>query len=299
MRVRSPLAQGSSSFSLTDLGMLLVVVIWGGNLTITRGIFQFIAPLPFLAIRFGLATILLLAVLYGTGGDLAIEPGLRWRVIWIGLIGNTLYQFLFQIGLSMTSATHTALLLATAPIWLAVIGTVRGTDKPSRAAWAGVLLSFAGIALVLTGRNATSSPMMLIGDLLVLGSAFCWAIYTLGARPLLARYSALKTTTLTMLGGTPVLLLAGLPGLLGVSWAAIPLVGWAGVIYSSALSIVLAYVIWYSSVQRVGAVRTGIYGNLVPIVGVLIAWGFGGEEIGIPQLAGAAAILAGLWLTRK
>jgi drug/metabolite transporter (DMT)-like permease len=297
--VHSLPAQGSSSLNLTDLGMLLVVLIWGGNLTITRGIFPFIAPLPFLAIRFGLATILLLAVLYGTGGDLALEPSLRWRVLWLGLIGNTLYQFLFQIGLSLTSATHTALLLATVPIWLALIGTVRGTEKPSRAAWVGVLISFAGIALVLTGRGSAPLPMMVVGDLLVLASAFCWAIYTLGAQPLLARYSALKATTLTMLGGTPVLLLAGLPGLLSLQWGTIPLHGWAGVLYSSVLSIVLAYVIWYSSVQRVGAVRTGIYGNLVPIVGVLIAWGFGGEQIGFPQIAGAAAILVGIWLTRK
>lgn len=292
-------AESSSSFNLTDLGMLLVVLIWAGNITITRSIFQFIEPLPFLALRFGLATLLLLAILYGTGGNLAIEPHLRWRVIGLGLIGNTLYQFLFQIGLSITSATHTALLLATAPIWLALIGSMRGTAKPSWIAWGGVLLSFVGIGLVLTGRDGMLSFDTLSGDLMVLTSALCWAIYTIGAQPLLTRYSALKVTTLTMIGGTPVLLLAGIPGLLGLSWAAVPIEGWAGLAYSSGLSIVVAYVIWYSSVQRVGPVRTGVYSNLVPVVAVLIAWGFGGEQIGVYQLLGAAAIVLGLWLTRK
>jgi drug/metabolite transporter (DMT)-like permease len=283
---------------MTDLGMLLVVFIWGGNLTITRGVFQSIPPLPFIGLRFALSLALLLAVVVAFGENLRIDPALRTRAIWLGLIGNTLYQFLFQIGLSLTSAANTALLIATAPIWMMLIGLVRG-ERVSRAAWGGIGLSFAGIALVLAGRGVSVSLNTLIGDLLVLLSAICWAIYTMGARPLLARYSALKTTTLTMLSGTPLLVLAGLPGMLSLSWASVPAAAWGGLLYSAGLSIVLAYIIWYSSVQRAGAVRTAIYGNLVPVAGVLIAWAFGGEPITMVQIGGAAAILAGLVMTRR
>lgn len=290
--------QSQPSFGMTDLGMLLVVFIWGGNLTITRGVFQSISPLPFIGLRFALSLGLLLAVVAAFGESLRIDPALRTRAIWLGLIGNTLYQFLFQIGLSLTSAANTALLIATAPIWMVLIGLLRG-ERVSRAAWGGIGLSFAGIALVLAGRGVSVSFNTLLGDLLVLLSAICWAIYTMGARPLLARYSALKTTTLTMLSGTPLLVLAGIPGMLTLNWASVPAVAWGGLLYSAVLSIVLAYIIWYSSVQRAGAVRTAIYGNLVPVAGVLIAWAFGGEPITMVQIGGAAAILAGLVLTRR
>jgi drug/metabolite transporter (DMT)-like permease len=283
---------------MTDLGMLLVVCIWGGNLTITRGVFQSIAPLPFIGLRFALSLGLLLAVVVACGENLRIDPALRTRAISLGLIGNTVYQFLFQIGLSLTSAANTALLIATAPIWMVLIGLLRG-ERVSRAAWGGIGLSFAGIALVLAGRGVSISFNTLLGDLLVLLSAICWAIYTMGARPLLARYSALKTTTLTMLSGTPLLVLAGIQGMLTLSWASVPAVAWGGLLYSAGLSIVLAYIIWYSSVQRAGAVRTAIYGNLVPVAGVLIAWAFGGEPISMIQIIGAVAILAGLVLTRR
>jgi drug/metabolite transporter (DMT)-like permease len=291
--------RSTPTFSLTDLGMLLVVLIWGGNLTITRDVFHSIGPLPFVGMRFGAGLLLLVAIVYATGDNLRVVPSVRSRIIWLGLIGNTLYQLFFQIGLSLTSATHTALMLATAPIWIALIESFRGHERMSRAAWGGILLSFAGIALVLAGRGAQALDGAILGDVLVLLSAVCWAIYTLGAKPVLAQYSALKTTTLTMLSGTPILVLAGLPGMLGLSWGAVPLSGWVGLAYSAALSLVLAYVIWYSSVQKVGSVRTGIYANLVPVIGVAIAWAVGGEQVGLPQIGGAALILAGVWLTRR
>jgi probable blue pigment (indigoidine) exporter len=102
-----------------------------------------------------------------------------------------------------------------------------------------------------------------------------------------------------MIGGTPLLVLAGIPGMLNLAWPYVPISAWAGVGYASIFSLVLAYIIWYSSVQRVGSVRTSLYGNLVPVVAVLIAWGFGGEQITPAQIAGAVAILFGLWLTRR
>lgn len=299
MRVRSVSVETGPSFSVTDLGMLLVVLIWGGNLTINRWAFQSIAPLPFAALRFGLAAVLLVAILKISGGTLSVDRDLRWRMIWVGLVGNTCYQLLFQFGLSLTTAANTALLVSTSPLWLALIGLVRGTERLSRVVWAGIGLSLIGIALVLAGRGVAISSETLVGDGLVLGSAFCWSIYAIGARRLLARYSALKVTTMTMLSGTPALVLAGIPGLLSLSWAGVPTLGWVALLYSSVLSLVVAYVIWNGSVGRVGAIRTSIYGNLVPVVGVLIAWLFGGERITVPQIVGAAAILAGLALTRR
>jgi drug/metabolite transporter (DMT)-like permease len=153
--------------------------------------------------------------------------------------------------------------------------------------------------LVLTARGAALSGATLLGDLMVLGAAVCWAAYTIGARPLLAEYSALKVTAMTMLTGTPLLLLAGAPTIAATAWPALPVGAWAGIAYSTILAIVVSYWIWYGSVRRVGAIRTGIYGNLVPVFGVLTAALVLGEPLYPQQALGAGAILCGLWLARR
>lgn len=291
-----PPAQG---LSINDLGMLLVAAIWGANITIARLTFTAIPPLAFIAIRFSLATLLLIGLTYAVERSLMIAPELRWRAVWLGLVGNTGYQLLFMLGLSMTTAANTALLVATAPIWVVLISTFRGSERLGAMAWMGVILSFVGVALVVATRGAALSAATLRGDVLVLGSALCWAIYTIGARPLLARVSALRATTWTMITGTPALVIIGTPAMAALSWGELPVGAWGGILYSALLSVVLAYWIWYGSIQRVGAARTGVYANLVPLFGVGFAWAFGAEMIAPMQIIGAIAILSGVWLARR
>ena len=69
-------------------------------------------------------------------------------------------------------------------------------------------------------------------------------------------------------------------------------------LWSSTFCLVLAYVIWYTGVQRLGATRTSAYSNLIPIVAMAVAWAWLGEPVTLAQSVGAAAILAGVFLTR-
>lgn len=285
-------------FQLTDVGMLLVVAIWGANVTVVKAALADLSPLAFNALRFGIATLLFLLLQLALERSLWIDRRLRWRALWLGFVGNCVYQVCFVVGLDHTTAANAALLLATTPIWVALVGAVGRTERLAPAGWIGIVLSFVGIVLVLAARGAALSLATVGGDLLVLAGSFCWAVYTLGARPLLARYSALRTTAVTMLLGTPFLILAALPALAAQRWATVTRAGWGGLLFSAVFAIVLSYWIWYSSVQRVGAARTGIYSNLVPVVAVIVAWLLRGEQIVALQALGAIAIVAGLWLTR-
>jgi drug/metabolite transporter (DMT)-like permease len=125
-----------------------------------------------------------------------------------------------------------------------------------------------------------------------------WAIYTTGSKPLLARWSPLKLTALSMLAGTIPLVLISLPELLGQDWGAMSAGAWGGLLYSAVFAVVVAYIIWYTSVQRVGNARTAIYSNLLPVVAVLVGWLVLGDRLTLLQTAGAAVVLAGLIVTR-
>ena len=294
-----PAVATGARFQLTDVGMLLVVVIWGANVTVVKGSLEELSPLAFNALRFLISTALLLVLQLVLERSLWIDRRHRWRALWLGVVGNCVYQVAFVTGLDHTTAANAALLLATSPIWVALLGVASDAERLAPLAWLGIIISFAGIVLVLVARGAALSLSTLGGDLLVLFGSFCWALYTLGARPLLAHYSPLRTTAVTMLLGTPFLLLAALPALLAQRWGIVTITGWGGLLFSAVFAIVLSYWIWYSSVQRVGAARTGVYANLVPVVAVVVAWLLRGEQLVPLQVLGAAGIVCGLWLTRR
>ena len=290
----------TSSFGMTDLGLLLTILLWGSNVTISKLAFVTMPVMVFNAFRFMIApTLLALVLLYREGkAAFKIAPELRRRIILIGFIGNSFYQLIFLNGVNLTTASNAALLLATTPLLVALIGRLRGeTIRPL--GWVGILVGFVGVVLVLAARGMTLSLGTLRGDLLIMLSVVSWAIYTIGAAPLLQKMSPLRATTLPMLFGSPIVVLAGIPAALRLNWSTIDSFGWGGMLYSATCSIALAYLLWYSSVQRVGPTRTGIYSSLLPVVGIAAA-AIGLHEPILPvQLVGAALIFLGLWLARR
>jgi drug/metabolite transporter (DMT)-like permease len=298
-QTRSDPREPSRGLSATDLGMLLVVVIWGANFAIVKASLVQIPPLAFTALRFGVATVLLLPLTYAREGAVAPPRGSFWKLVGLGLVGNTFYQLLFIVGLSHTTAANSALLIATTPVLVALLGGLLGVERVTRHVALGIALAFVGLTLVIAARGVTLSLLTLRGDLLVFASAFCWALYTLGVRALGANVSPLRITTLTMLTGTPGLLLAGAPQLMSMDWRAVGTSGWAGLAFSSVLSIVVGYAIWNASVRAVGSSRTAIYACATPLVAALVSWLLLGERFVALQAAGAALIVGGVLLARR
>ncbi len=289
-----------TGFGMTDLGLLFTILLWGSNVTISKLAFVTMPVMVFNAFRFMIApTLLALVLLYREGkAAFTIAPELRRRIILIGLIGNSFYQLIFLNGVNLTTASNTALLLATTPLLVALIGRFRG-EIIRPIGWAGIVIGFVGVLLVLAARGMALSLGTLRGDMLILLSVVSWAIYTIGAAPLLQKMSPLRATTLPMLFGSPIVVLAGIPAARMLNWSTVDGVGWAGMLYSATCSIALAYLLWYSSIQRVGPTRTGIYSSLLPVVGIAAA-AIGLHEPILPvQLIGAALIFLGLWLARR
>ena len=136
------------------------------------------------------------------------------------------------------------------------------------------------------------------GDLMLMGAVVCWALYTIGARPLMERHSPVGVTAFSMLLGTMVYVPVALPQLSRVPWGAVSAITWVKLVYSAVFSICVAYTIWYAAVRAIGSARTSVYSNLLPIVAMVTAYLWLHEPIGPTKIAGAAAVLAGVALTR-
>src|SRR5262249_4115544 len=135
--------------------------------------------------------------------------------------------------------------------------------------------------------------------LMLMGAVVCWAFYTIGARPLMARHSPVGVTALSMLIGTLLYVSAVARNLASVPWHDVSAATWIKVTYSAIFALCVAYTIWDAAVRRLGSARTGIYSTLLPSVAMIPAYLWLHEPIGRVKLIGAAAVLAGVALTRR
>jgi drug/metabolite transporter (DMT)-like permease len=291
----------SRAITSNDLLMLGVTLIWGINFSVLKVALQYFSPLAFNALRFSLATLMMLLVLRWQRESFAVSRSDLLPVVGLGLLGHTLYQLVFINGMARTTPANASLLMATSPIFVVLYGRILGIERTNRLVWGGICLSFAGILLLVLGGGGDLrlGGSTILGDVLVLTAAMLWAAYTTGSKPLLARYSPLKLTAASMAIGTIPLVLVSIPAMLQQDWR-VPTTGaWLGLLYSAVFAVAIAYVVWYTSVRRVGNARTAIFSNLTPVVSVLVSWLFLGYKLAPLQLAGGAVVLAGLLLTRR
>jgi len=290
----------SSKLGATDLLMLLTCFFWALNFTVVKIALREFAPHAFNAARLVMASVLLLVYLRRKEGRLGVGWSDLLKLAALGVVGNTFYQLLFINGLRRTTASSTSLIMTMSPILIAVLGSLFGVERIRWAGWAGIFVAFSGLYFVVfghPGRPAIGSES-LTGDLFILAANLCWAVYTVFSRPLLNRMSPLKLTTLTFALGALFYLPAGAREIVATSWLSLSPQGWGALLYSAVFSFAVGYVIWYSSVKRVGSAKTGVFGYITPVFAVIIARIFLGEDIHLSQAAGVAVIFLGFYLTR-
>jgi drug/metabolite transporter (DMT)-like permease len=297
-----------------DALLLLMTLIWGSNYAIVKHAFAQIDPQAFNAVRLIVASVVFLGVMAairsrpprrradGSFASIFYTPSpMKGRdvivLIGLGIVGQCLYQYWFVGGLARTSVANAALIAAAAPVLIGLASAALGEERVTPAHWLGALLSLAGIYIVV-GRGLTVGASTLRGDVMMFAAVCCWAIYTLGSRTLMNRHSPLAVTGLSMAIGTLLYVPAVMPHIRAVAWGRVSVGTWVAIVYSALFALCISYTIWYTAVREIGSARTSIYSNLVPVVAMSTAVLFLKEPLGVRKLAGAAAILIGVALTR-
>lgn len=306
IKTKSPTAAGApaagwdrAGLTPVDVALLLVVLIWGTNFVVMKWVFLAVEPLAFNAVRMTLGALVLLGVLLVREGWRPV-PRPDWpKLVALGLLGNTLYQIPFVTGLQLIPPGNSALLIATIPVWTALLARALGWERVPGRVWLGIGLSFVGVGLVTLGTPAALGldRASLGGHALTLAAAACWAGYTVLSKDLLKRHSPLRVSALGLLIGVAGLWPFSIPSVARTPWPELPGGVWAAAFYSGVFPIAVAYVIWAQGVQRVGAARTAIYNNLVPVVTFLLAYVALDQPITPLQGLGGAVTLAGVYFT--
>ncbi len=296
-------ARISKDFGGADGLLLLTVLFWGVNFAVVKVALVEIPPLVFNGLRFLLAAGLMLLLTRLGGHRLHFQRRHLPHFIGLALLGTTTYQLLFILGVARTTADNSSLILATVPAWVALFGTLSGLERVGGRGWLGVLLSLAGIILIIGGGNRQVQLQFggatLLGDALILGATLSWTAYTLLMRPLTRHYPAMTLTSVPTLLGTVPLLLVSLEAMRGFDLAGVGLGAWTALVFSGIFGITLAYFFWNNGVSRLGSARTSLYSNLVPPITLLTAWLWLGETLTLMQWAGTLLALTGVILARR
>jgi drug/metabolite transporter (DMT)-like permease len=281
-----------------NAGAALAAVLFGASVVAVRIAVRDVPPFSLAVLRFGQGALLLVASL------LVVAPGLLragWeRLRLFGLLGLALFALFpltFNIGLQFTEASRGAVMLATMPIWSALLGRIAGEHLVRRQV-VGVLLSVLGIGLAFVepGRALSGDGRSLVGDVLLLLTGLLGAVYGLVAKRVLAVDNPATVTTYAMLIGTVLLLPAALvegliPAIGRLDGRLLGLVVFLGVAGGAA-----AFLLWTWALSRLTPTEVAVYVNLNPIVAALLGVLVLDERRSGPFLLGFAGVVAGVLL---
>jgi drug/metabolite transporter (DMT)-like permease len=276
----------------------MAAVLFGASVVAVRVAVRDVPPVSLAVLRFGQGSLLL------AGAVLVVAPQLL-RVRWerlrlfalLGVVLFGLFPLTFNIGLQYTEASRGAVMLATMPIWSALLGRIAGERLAGRQV-IGVGLSVIGIGLAFVepGRALGGDVMSLVGDGLLLLTGLLGALYGLIAKRVLAVDHPATLTTYAMLFGAvlllPVALVEGLvPAVARLDWQLLGLVVFLGVLGGSA-----AFLLWTWALSRITPTQVAVYVNLNPIVAALLGILLLGERRSPMFVLGFVAVVIGVLL---
>jgi len=277
----------------------MVMVFWAGNFIVVKGAIGILPPVGFTFLRFALAAVSLLALLRWREGAIRLPRGDVVQIALLGIVGFGCYQIIWSVALQTIPAGDSALLIATTPVITALLAVITGADAPNPIKLLGALVSFLGVAVVIGAGQGLDLGVSLLGDLLTLVAAVCWAVYTVFGAGILRRHSPLVATTWAIVAGTLFMAPVGLAQLATVDLGVIGPPVILAVAYAGIVAAGFSNVIVFNGLKLLGPTRVSALQSLVPAIAVVLAAIFLGEAIRPVQVAGGMVILAGVALLRR
>jgi drug/metabolite transporter (DMT)-like permease len=282
---------------LADLMLVATVTLWALNFTVTKYVISHgFQPIAYSCLRFGGAGLVFGAITWARERSFAIARRDLMLLASAALIGIFLNQLAFSYAIKLTTATTVALLFGTLPVLTGIFAYALGIDRLGSRFWFAAVLSFGGAALVAVGSGGGLSGQ-LWGDLLGFLASVTWAWYSVAVSPLLKRYSTLRISSLAFAMGTLPLFVVGSQQLVTQDYGFGALI-WLSLAFAVFGPLVLANLLWFSAIRRVGPSRASIFANLQPFLAAIFSVLILSESMTRIQIAGGLLIAGGILLSR-
>ncbi len=283
--------------------ILLTTFFWGGTAVAGKLLIQDVPPLTAGVLRYGITAVLLLLIFRSrlpSPSVLATRD--RWLLVWIGVFGTFLNHAFFFFALAYAPAAHGALIPSTtSPAWTMLLAARRGQERLTWMQGIGMGLCLVGVVLVVHPARLLHGEGVgvLIGDLLFIIGGMAWGVYSYLSAAAMRRLAPVTTLAYGMVIGTVCLLPTVL---LEHPWATVRFVhpsAWGALVFLVIACTLLAFLWWNLALSRVGAGRTAVFTNLVPLFGILLSWAILGERLAPIQLLGGCLAVAGVVVCQR
>ena len=282
---------------------VVVVSLWGTTFVSTKVLLTAgLSPAVIFAIRFALAYAGIWFFPEPDGKRRIMARTRRDEVLFaaLGVTGGSLYFIAENEALLYSHASNVAFIVCSTPVLTMLMAcAARRGERPTRRMAAGTMLSLAGVALVVF-NGCTVLRLNPAGDMLALAAAILWAAYTLILRRLDDRYSVTMITRKTFFYGLVTLLPFFAVRHPHIEWATLlqPAVAF-NLLFLGVVASLLCYAAWSLIVKHLGSTRTTNYLYINPVVATATSAVLLGERITPLAVAGAAMILAGIWMVER
>lgn len=287
---------------LPYLEATFAAVVWGASFIATKVALNDVSPITIVWLRFGMGLLVL-----GAAVALRKEFSLPKKNEWgyfalLGFLGITFHQWLQSNGLQTSEAGTTAWIVATTPVFMAILGWLILKEGLSLVKIFGIALAFFGVLLVVSDGNLASISIGKFGapgDILILVSAVNWAVVSVLSRRGLKTTSASLFVFYMMLFGWLFASALFVGNGLIVEVPELTFNGWLGITFLGIFCSGLAYIAWYDALQALTTASTGVFLYIEPLIAMVVAFFILNEAITIASLVGGGVILFGVWLVNR
>ncbi len=287
---------------LPYLKVTFSVVVWGASFIATKIALMDMQPVTVVWVRFAIGVLILgIVVLVRKQFKLPKRSEILYFIV-LGFLGITFHQWLQSTGLVISKASTTAWIVATTPLFIAMLSWIFLREKLNWAQIAGIGLATIGVLLVISEGDISSLSIGEFGnygDFLILISAINWAVFSVISRRGLENHPAALMMFYVMAAGwlmisIPFFTGTGVNDLQSISFSSL-----LGVLFLGIFCSGIAYIFWYDALKSIPASQVGVFLYLEPLIAVILAAYLLGENIYLASLIGGILILIGVWRVNK
>jgi drug/metabolite transporter (DMT)-like permease len=280
------------------LAGLTAASIWGGMYVVSKVVLDIIPPFVLVSARLILGAGCLLVILAVQRGFKA-SWGVRASAVLVGLVGYGISLGLQFVGTKMSTAANASLVTSASPAFIFLFGALILKENVTLARLSALALATVGVVAVVDPRAASFGGQLFWGNIVLLGAALTWGLYSVLIKRVSAQIGVLELSFLAFLGGLPVSLSMGSLEWAGQGVGEITPGVVLGVLYLGLISTALAMYLWNKSLALLDAGIVSLLFFAQPIVGGGLGATVLGERLGVGYWVGAALIGGGLWVAAR
>ncbi|WP_035273282.1 DMT family transporter [Desulfogranum japonicum] len=283
----------------TYFSLILTTFFWGGTFIAGRALAGSVPPATAAFYRFAIASVALLALCRIIDGRLSFPPPSLWfSLLLLGFTGVFSYNICFFNGLHYIEAGRASLIISLNPLAITLFASLFFHETLTLRQLSGVICSLVGAIFVISNGH----PAVILtgsfgrGELAILGCVISWATYSLVGRSVVKTLTPLSAVLYSSILGCLMLLFPALQEghLLLAKYSFMDVVNIA---YLGLCGTAIGFSLYYQAIRKIGATRSSVFINLVPVFAILLSWVMLGEAIKPSVLSGGLLVLAGVSLT--